>query len=226
MPFTHKNIKKTALRTKLNIMEATLFLSISFLLLSFTTNPVPCLATSAPQEVRDTAGKILRTGTNYYILPVFHGHGGGLKLASAGNKTCPLDVVQEPREISHGLPLKLTPVNYKKGVIRVSTDLNIKFSPAATMCRQSTVWRLDDYDKKTGQRFVSSGGVEGNPGPATLSNWFKIEKLGAAYKLVFCPSVCHHCKVACRDIGVYIDKVGMRRLALSDKPLKVVFKKV
>jgi hypothetical protein len=37
--------------------------------------------------------------------------------------------------------------------------------------------------------------------------------------------VCQHCKVMCKDIGIYVDAKGVRRLALSSVPLKVMFKK-
>nr|5YH4_A Chain A, mirauclin-like protein [Vitis vinifera] len=177
---------------------------------------------SAPDPVLDTEGKQLRSGVDYYILPVIRGRGGGLTLASTGNENCPLDVVQEQHEVSNGLPLTFTPVNPKKGVIRVSTDHNIKFS-ASTICVQSTLWKLE-YDESSGQRFVTTGGVEGNPGRETLDNWFKIEKYEDDYKLVFCPTVCDFCKPVCGDIGIYIQN-GYRRLALSDVPFKVMFKK-
>ncbi|THG07917.1 hypothetical protein TEA_021089 [Camellia sinensis var. sinensis] len=180
-------------------------------------------ASSAPSPVRDIEGKEVRAGIDYYILPVFRGKGGGLTLASTTQR-CPLDVVQARQEVDHGLPLTFSPVNPKKGVVRVSTDLNIKFS-AATICVQSTVWRLANYEKSTGQYFVTTGGVEGNPGPETVRNWFKIEKFNDDYKLVFCPGVCDVCKVICRDVGIYIDEHGTRRLALSDVPFKVMFKK-
>ncbi|KAJ8750133.1 hypothetical protein K2173_014048 [Erythroxylum novogranatense] len=181
------------------------------------------LANSAPGPVLDITKQKLRAATEYYILPVFRGRGGGVTLASTRNKTCPLDVVQEGIEISKGLPVTFSPVNYKKGVIRVSTDLNIKFS-AATICVQSTLWKLDSFDESSGQWFVTTGGVEGNPGRETTSNWFKIEKYDDDYKLVFCPSVCDYCKVLCRDVGIY-NKDGKRHLALSDMPFKVMFKK-
>ena len=181
-------------------------------------------ANAAPDPVLDISGKKLRTGTDYYILPVFRGRGGGLTLASTGNETCPLDVVQEQLEVSNGLPVTFSPVNIKKGVIRVSTDQNIKFS-AATICVQSTVWKLANFDDSTQQWFVTSGGVEGNPGRETVDNWFKIEKDEDDYKLVFCPTVCNFCKVKCRDVGVFIDDAGVRRLALSDVPFKVMFKR-
>ncbi|KAL6319771.1 hypothetical protein AAG906_036829 [Vitis piasezkii] len=90
----------------------------------------------------------------------------------------------------------------QKGVIRVSTDHNIKFS-ASTTCVQSTLWKLE-YDESSGQRFI--------------------EKYEDDYKLVFCPTVCDFCKPVCGDIGIYIQN-GYRRLALSDVPFKVMFKK-
>ncbi|XVF30310.1 hypothetical protein REPUB_Repub16aG0045700 [Reevesia pubescens] len=196
-------------------MKTALFLALSFLL----------CANAAPDPVLDITGKKLRTGTNYYILPVFRGRGGGLTLASSTrNETCPLDVVQEQLEVSNGLPLTFSPVNIKKGVIRVSTDQNIKFY-ASTICVQSTVWKLANFDDSTQQWLVTSGGVEGNPGRETVDNWFKIEKYEDDYKLVFCPTVCDFCKVLCRDVGVFIDDAGVRRLALSDVPFKVMFKR-
>ncbi|KAJ6421296.1 hypothetical protein OIU84_028631 [Salix udensis] len=203
-------------------------LLLSFLLSALAANQyLPrAAATASPDPVLDVNGKILTTGTSYYILPVLiRGRGGGgLKMATTGRKTCPLDVVQDRYEASNGLPLKFTPVNSKKGVIRVHTDLNIKFS-AASICHQSTVWKLDSYDEWAKQWFVTTNGVEGNPGPETTSNWFKIEKFQNNYKLVFCPTVCRHCKVMCKDVGIYTDAKGARRLALSNVPFKVMFKR-
>ena len=207
-------------------MKPTLLILISFFIFAFVTKaPLVVTADSSPDPVLDIASEKLHTGTDYYILPVVRGRGGGLTLASTGNETCPLDVVQERQEVDNGLPVTFSPVNIKKGVVRLSTDNNIKFS-ASTICVQSTVWKLDSHDDSLGQWFVTTGGVEGNPGRETTSNWFKIEKFDDDYKLVFCPSVCDTCRVLCRDIGIYIDQAtGIRRLALSDTPFKVMFKK-
>ncbi|KAH7550621.1 hypothetical protein JRO89_XS13G0233200 [Xanthoceras sorbifolium] len=199
-------------------------LVLSFLIFAFVTEALVVTADAAPDPVLDISGKKLQAGTDYYILPVVRGRGGGLTLASTGKETCPLDVVQEQQEVANGLPLTFSPVNIKKGVVSLSTDLNIKFS-AASICVQSTVWKLDNFDKSLGQWFVTTGGVEGNPGRETVSNWFKIEKFDDDYKLLFCPTVCDSCRVQCRDIGIYIDQAGTRRLALSDTPFKVMFKK-
>ncbi|KAM7469011.1 hypothetical protein LguiA_007194 [Lonicera macranthoides] len=195
--------------------------TLLFLLIALSTISLSA-ADASPNPVLDVTGKNLRSGIDYHILPVFRDKGGGLTLASMGNKPCPLDVVQEKYEFKNGLPLTLTPVNPKKGVIRVSTDLNIKFS-GPTKCPQSTTWKID-HDKLLQQYFITTGGVEGNPGPKTLNNWFKIEKYENDYKFLFCPSVCNYCKVICRDVGIFI-KNGTRRLALSDVSFKVMFKK-
>ncbi|KAM3319371.1 kunitz trypsin inhibitor 5 [Capsicum chacoense] len=197
---------------------------LPFLILAISSNSFLSSAAESPPAVVDIAGKILRTGFDYYILPVVRGRGGGLTLDSIGDKTCPLDaVVQEQNEINQGLPLTFTPFNAKKGVIRESTDLNIIFS-ANSICVQTTLWKLGDYDAKTGKYFITIGGNEGNPGRETLSNWFKIEKFERDYKLVYCPTVCKFCKVICKDVGIFIQD-GVRRLALSDVPFKVMFKK-
>lgn len=96
-------------------------LALCFLLLSFSAKLWSVAADAAPSPVLDITGKKLQTGTNYYILPVMHGRGGGLTLARTSKTTSsPLDVVQEQHEFSHGLPLTFLPVNPKKGVVRVS----------------------------------------------------------------------------------------------------------
>lgn len=201
-----------------------LFLSLILLFSISTTFLVAVDAASSP--VLDVEGNELRTGTDYYIFPAVRGNGGGLTLSATSNGTitCPPNVVQEPNEVDNGLPLTFSPVDPNESVVRVTTDTNIKFS-AATICVQSTVWRLDDYNESVGKFFVTTGGVEGNPGRETLSNWFSINEYEGDYKLAFCPTVCEICRPVCGDVGVYVDENGARRLALSDVPLKVVFKK-
>lgn len=191
---------------------------LSALLLSF----LAAAAGQPPAAVRDTAGKELRRASRYYILPVRRGSGGGLTLASRKGR-CPLYVAQEVFEVARGLPVTFRPVNPKEAVVRLSTDLNVQFA-AATVCVQSTVWTLGDLDESTGRRYVATGGAVGNPGLGTVGNWFKIERYGKDYKLVFCPTVCKFCKVLCGDVGVFYEK-GRRYLGLSAQPFAVMFKK-
>ncbi|XP_054800279.1 miraculin-like [Prosopis cineraria] len=211
-------------------------LMLAFVLLytlSISIQPLLVAADSSPKEVVDTSGKILRAGTNYYILPavpitrcrVPNGRcriqQAGFSLASVG-EYCPLDVVVVERYQAQ--PVTFTPINPKKGVIRISTDLNIQFC-GYSKCPQSTVWKLDRFDYSSKQWFVTTGGIVGKPGWETINNWFKIEECDGDYKLVYCPSVCKSCKHLCRNVGMFVDQNGNRRVALTDAPYKVKFQK-
>lgn len=195
------------------------------LLIALDTNPILIGATvtggKPPEAVLDTSGKKLRVRAYYYVIPDDPAqYGGGIDLDGIG-QSCPLDVVATYQSS----PLSFTPFNTNKGIVYVSTDLNIEFN-AETICAQSNVWKLDDYDYSSGQWFVTTDGVRGNPGAHTVRNWFQIEKYENAYKLVYCPKVCSKCKVECKSIGLYEDSDGNKRLALNDIPLRVQFKRV
>ncbi|XP_027169222.1 kunitz trypsin inhibitor 2-like [Coffea eugenioides] len=88
----------------------------------------------------------------------------------------------------------------------------------------STMLRLEYNDDVPNQFFVTTGGVKGNPGRETLSNWFGIQRYEDAYIFYFCPAVCNYCRPVCGNIGVILDN-GRRLLGLSNQPLKVTFKK-
>ncbi|KAK1421221.1 hypothetical protein QVD17_23398 [Tagetes erecta] len=178
---------------------------------------------SCQSPVLDTDRMPLVTGPSYYIIPATSGRGGGVKLSPTTlNQTCPLDVAQENNEQRNGLPINfLLAIPNRGGVIRSSSDLNIKFT-SGTTCGKPAVWRIEDVN---GQRVVSSRGVLGNPGRETISSWFKIVEYDSDYKIVFCPGVCNTCRPACGDVGSTIAKNGRRSLLLSNEPLKVKFKK-
>ncbi|CAN0891138.1 Kunitz trypsin inhibitor 5 [Linum grandiflorum] len=182
---------------------------LAILLISFTT-----LSSAAP--VTDIDGTPLRSGLKYYILPSVSGNGGGIALDRTKTRKCPLSVFQDDYELSKGLPVVFLPVNAKQGyTVQTNTDLNIEFAEAP-------VWKVESYDHDVHQWFVGTGGIEGKPGPRTVDNWFKIAKYGGNYKLVYCPSVCKTCKVQCKDVGVYVDEYGKKRVALTDDEPPIV----
>ncbi|KAI5674943.1 hypothetical protein M9H77_05893 [Catharanthus roseus] len=183
-------------------------------------------ASKVPHSVLDTARNTLRTSLYYYIFPadtISPDRGGGLAVGGIGNELCPLTVIQRKIYLEDGLPLQFFPFNHKRGVVRLSTDLNIQFA-FPDSCNQTMVWKLEDYDISTGKYFVGVNGTAGKPGQKSLANWFKIEPFGRDYKLRYCPSVCKFCKVICKGVGLVIDQNGKRRLALSDVPYKIVFR--
>lgn len=200
------------------------------LLFVLCTQPLLGEADASPEQVVDTEGNKVRASVDYYIRPVpttpCDGQGpcvvgsGFVLIARSPNETYPLNVAVV--EGFRGQAVTFTPVDPKKGVIRVSTDLNIKVS-LETICEESTIWKLDAFDASIGKWFVTTGGVMGNPGKDTISNWFKIEKYEDDYKLVYCPTVCDFCKPVCGNVGVFVDSNGNKRVALTDEPFKVRF---
>ncbi|KAL5154043.1 Miraculin [Glycine soja] len=79
------------------------------------------------------------------------------------------------------------------------------------------MWRFGQVDAATGQRFVTTGGVQGNPGVGTIDNWFKIERFESAYKIVYCPTVCESCEVECKDVGIFLDDDRNTRFVLISR---------
>ncbi|XP_059306765.1 miraculin-like [Lycium ferocissimum] len=195
--------------------------------LIFISNSLLYESASVPNSVLDTTGKIVRAGHDYMVIPVRKDLGGELGLAFIGTQVCPLGIGPRLSPNDPGLSINLFPVNFKKGVIRESTDLNIEFTETYTICQHhSNVWRLDHYNPQKEDHVITNGGVKGNPGRDTYSNWFKIVKYGAGYKFVFCPSVCNYCDVICKNVGIFVQKNGQALLALSNEPLEVMFRKV
>ncbi|KAG7941898.1 hypothetical protein I3843_16G071500 [Carya illinoinensis] len=173
-------------------------------LFAITTKPFPGATEAMPAPVLNKSKNKLIAGVDYHILPVTHGTGRGLSLSISRNKSCPLDVVQDEYEGFHGLPVNFFPMEPKKGCTFPQTRTSgSMFTP---------FW------------FVMSNGVEGNSGREMTSNSFKIKKYDDDYKFLFYPMVCSSCKALCKDIGIYI-VYGKMNLALSDVPLKVMFKK-
>ncbi|KAJ7970146.1 Kunitz trypsin inhibitor [Quillaja saponaria] len=161
-------------------MKSIALLAVSFLLFAFN-------AFAIPDPVFDISGDIVQGGVSYDILPVHKGRGGGFTLANTGNKQSgPLDVIQQHVGAFDSLPLTFPPLIQRRGEVHISNDLIIKVS-AKTSSELSTVWKL--AKQPNGIWFVTTGGVEGNPGFDTITNWFKIEKYGNDYKLAFCPEV-------------------------------------
>ncbi|KAE8663963.1 21 kDa seed protein [Hibiscus syriacus] len=171
------------------------------------------VANAAKEPVLDTDGEPLRSGLEYYIVSAIRGAGGGgLDLASS-ELSCPKFVVQEM--FSNGRPVFFHPVDTNDPVVYVSTDVNIQFIGIDAYCRDVPTWSVGNYDPSAGQWWLTTGGDVGNPGPQTLSNWFKIEKDGYDYRLRFCPSVCDSCVRLCNEIDRF-SYDEMLRLGLTN----------
>ncbi|XP_075107906.1 cysteine protease inhibitor 8-like [Nicotiana tabacum] len=228
------------LSTTLSLLPFVVFSS------SFTsTNPIVLPTTTADgkglpipvlPEVLDINGEPLQIGEKYHIISAIWGSGGGgVYLTNLGNTKCPNGVVQHGRDTRPGMPVKFFtthPGPPPFNVVRETNNINIMFSvPTSRLCVNETVWKVGDPDLTArGVRFVVTGGTLGNPGPETINSWFKIEKVTKTapfYNLRYCPDkvLCPMCQpVDCLDVGV-TDHFGYRRLALTNQPFMVFFRK-
>ncbi|CDY65093.1 BnaAnng20120D [Brassica napus] len=154
--------------------------------------------TGSPGEpVLDIHGDIIFDGS-YYVLPRISGPGGGgLTLSSRGDDWCPLALSQT-------------------GIFRA--NLNIHMDVKATICGQSTYWYVPPVEPITVIEALFIGA-----GPKPSNGFFQIKKIEdglGGYKIVFCVN-----NNDCSDIGIFVDKQGVRRLALSSTPFEVRFMK-
>ncbi|KAJ7975468.1 Kunitz trypsin inhibitor, partial [Quillaja saponaria] len=209
------------LKTMKKTTSPLLVLSCFLILFPFITKPF--LAVVKP--VLDTDGEPLQWFTNYYVSPHIWGPtGGGLRLGTHRNKSCPLYVTQENSKDERGFPVKFSPVSSKLPFVTTSTNVNIQ-TIAQTDCVDSRVWRL--IKEYTGVWFLGNDGIA-SPGIDGIVSMFKIERAEkiVAYNLVFCPGLV---PTICNTLGLYSDheEEGKRYLALSDKiqPFTVVFQK-
>ncbi|KAM3319400.1 kunitz trypsin inhibitor 5-like [Capsicum chacoense] len=202
--------------------------SFLFLFALSTTSSLLVKAQGDSEPVLDDSGNPILRGVNYVILPVGGGNGGGLHVTNAWKETSPRYVGPHTDESALGSSVQFSPaVNPKDNTIKLSTDMNVKFT-SISLSGSSTVWRVNrNADQQT--MFVTVGGVEGNPGRETFDNWFKIDKYEDAYKFNYCPAVCSYCQTICGDVGILTESDGGRKLLFISRgiyPLKVKFHKV
>nr|CAC19831.1 hypothetical protein [Avicennia marina] len=186
--------------------------SLCLIIFSICSNSLLCAA--AEEAVLDIEGNELQAGSKYYMVSAIWGAGGGgVTLRLTGNDRCPVTVGQEGSDLRNGLPVSFQPANSEETVVRVSTQLNIKFE-VSVPCANSTVWRVGRLDAWTRTSFIQ---IEGEPG----FDWFEIEKvseLANIYKVV---------SRGGQNIAVIFNMVGQRILGLSPaNSFLVVFRKV
>ncbi|KAL0731723.1 hypothetical protein Bca4012_027817 [Brassica carinata] len=178
---------------------------------------------NAVRPVFDTNDEPIFGGGSYYVLPVIFGAtGGGLNLASRGDKHCPLFVGQEISEVNRGIPVKFSNWKSRVGFVPESENLNINMDVQATICVQSTYWWVTAVPSGFRTSFITAGP---NPeaGEDSSRSFFQIERnkgFPEGYHIMFCPNVND-----CRSVGIIVDEYGVRRLALSSTPFPFVFMK-
>jgi hypothetical protein len=162
-------------------------------------------------HVKDSAGRILRPGQTYHIVPAV---GGGL--FSNSEEICPLDILQSKNPLDLGLPIKL---NSELWFVKEFSDVTIEFeAPNWFLCpEESKGWRVV-YSEEFNKSLVISTGGSSNP------SRFQIHQVeGGAYKIVYCTNMS---PTTCTNVGIFTDLSGVGRLVLTnDESLLVKFQK-
>ncbi|XP_021909451.1 latex serine proteinase inhibitor-like [Carica papaya] len=197
-------------------------LSLLFFILTFTTKP---LHSAESDVVLDIDGNEVRVGPTYYIIPsVLQLLGGGLTFRGSDTKPCQLTVAQDRCNIDTGRPVIFSQyVRTKDGVVRQSTDINIKFINK-TKCGESTVWKVSRFGGTSGKFLVTDGGHESRKDEihylGSELSLFKINSTESGYyKLVFDPSVRIPPGVPRGELDIFIDN-GIRRAQVVEEKTK------
>jgi hypothetical protein len=185
---------------------------------------ISAVVAQLPSPVVDSAGAPLEAGVEYYINPAITDNGGRFTLIDR-NGSCPFYVGQENVSGLEGFPVIFTPFLEGETVIRENRDFKVVFS-AATICVQSTAWKLGETDAESGRRLIVTGESQNQQRPA--SNYFRIVKTEEGdniYNISWCPTdVCPTCRFICGTAGGLIEN-GKRLLALDGSVLPVVFER-
>ncbi|EXB74709.1 Alpha-amylase/subtilisin inhibitor [Morus notabilis] len=160
--------------------------------------------------VLDTSGNPLQRGVEYYIKPAITEAGGPFTLVSR-NDPCPLYVGQRNVSVD-GIPVTFAPYEKREKVVRERKNFKVTFS-AATICVQSTAWKVGETEPVTGRRLIAAG--EGG-----LANYFYIKKeqdCPSCYSIQWCPAeLCPTCRFICGAVGTLFE--NGQRLAALDAP--------
>ncbi|KAG2681548.1 hypothetical protein I3760_11G150800 [Carya illinoinensis] len=177
----------------------------------------------SPSPVLDSEGRPLERGVEYYINPAITDNGGRFTLINRNN-SCPFYVGQENVSGPKGFPVTFTPFAEEDTVIWENRDFRIAFS-AATICVQSTAWKVGETDPETERRLIVTGVDQSG---LSTGNYFRIVKAavgGNIYEISWCPTdVCPICRFICGTAGGLVEN-GKRLLALDGSVLPVTFER-
>ncbi|XP_057444338.1 kunitz-type serine protease inhibitor DrTI-like [Lotus japonicus] len=183
------------------------FLTIFFLLFAFT---IKLKFATAGDSVKDKDGNILNVTSEYLMQSA--NNGDGITVTRVKGK---LAVILS----SNALPATFTDSSKSK-VILIDDIVSINFTNI-TEYSGSSSW-IVVYDESTKLSYIGVGSAKDYPGQQIKIGTFKIESIGAHYKLVFCSD---NNKSSCKNVGVDGAEGIIRRLAINGSLLPIQFKK-
>nr|APW29212.1 soybean trypsin inhibitor [Helianthus annuus] len=207
-------------------------LSFIFLNLFIFIGTHPLLTTTA-DVIYDSVGNKLLKGVPYYIMPLLRGTGGGLTLTRATKDACPLDVTQEPFELSYGVPFTITPIIFDENYVREAYPVSIEAN-VADPCQGSKILKLSTSDNivaatatATTKTITIGGQLNAPESCFQLAEDDMMPGL-RSYQIQLCPFKCGSntstsTDMTCYNIGLVSNPDGKRFLAPTDAIYPVVF---
>ncbi|PWA81443.1 miraculin [Artemisia annua] len=171
--------------------------------------------------------QVVNGGVPYYIGPVEWAKGGGVKLI---NKKCPLNAIQDPKEVTKGDSFLFVLNAYNQTFLRLSYPLGVQLSKKSAnqngKCKGMTYLKIDDAEAKPPSNFVTSDGLFERA--VSCFQFVEYPKPTSAkvksYLLQLCPTFCGAGPDGCFNVSTYVDN-GTKYLASRGTPLEIVFKK-
>nr|AII20274.1 antifungal protein [Cullen corylifolium] len=177
-------------------------------------------SSTTAEPILDVNGEPVQNGgSSYYMVPRIWALGGGVALDKIGNEHCPMSVVQQPSEVSNGIPLKISSMARSRFVPEGRVQISFAYGPK---CGPTPpVWTL-------------SRGPQGylvkvtNAELADKNGYFVIEEGSTSssqndqftYKLSFC-----YDSDECETIGIIDGHRGKRLLGVTNTPFEFVLVK-
>ncbi|PWA54561.1 proteinase inhibitor I3 [Artemisia annua] len=180
---------------------------------------------NAADVIYDSAGNKLLRGVPYYVLPLFSGSGGGLTLSRTTIDSCPLDVTQEPFDLSKGVPFTITPNVFDEDYVREAYPVTIE-ADVTDPCRGSNIMKVTTSDNGTkGFKSATIGGESNKP-----ESCFQLVEADMmpglrSYQIQLCPFKCGtntSTSLNCYNVGLVANDVGKKFLATTEVIYPVV----
>ncbi|GKF07830.1 proteinase inhibitor I3, partial [Tanacetum coccineum] len=198
-----------------SIMKITFhILSLTLIVFALTHT---LLHTNAADLIYDSAGNKLLRGVPYYVLPLFSGSGGGLTLSRTTIDSCPLDVTQEPFDLSKGVPFTITSNVFDEDYVREAYPVTIE-ADVTDPCRGSNIMKVTSNETK-GFRSATIGGESNKP-----ESCFQLVEADMmpglrSYQIQLCPFKCGtntSTSLHCYNVGLVANDVGKKFLATTE----------
>ncbi|PWA99654.1 proteinase inhibitor I3 [Artemisia annua] len=138
--------------------------------------------------------------------------------------SCPLDVTQEPFDLSKGIPFTITPNVFDEDNVREAYPVTIE-ADVTDPCRGSDIMKVTS-DETKGLKIATIGGESNKPD--SCFQFVEADMMPGlrSYQIQLCPFKCGTnttTSLNCYNVGLVANDVGQKILATTEVIYPVVF---